>query len=395
MDSAPSSPLPAGAQSPPPLSEAGSQASDMAQEVNRIEDEPDVIEDEGDGEDLEVNIERDYKRIEGLDNYEAEGLDATTYKDIGFRARERAEAEMRKRDREKMKTEGRMAQALQDDFDEEDDEYYRMRERRRRTQRREVPEDEEDEGEYFVDGFAVDLDDPKGPLNEWIIQEAVTRKIANEFKNFLQTYIKGGIKVYNQRISDMCSANKESLEVSFMELSQKAPHLAVYVADAPIEMLKIFDETAMSVALGLFKRYKEGISIQELHVRITELPICDSLRDIRKIHLNTLIKVSGVVTRRTGVFPQLKSCKYDCMKCGFILGPYIVPPSGEAKPSSCPECQGKGPFVPNMEQTIYRNYQKMTLQESPGTVPAGRLPRTKEVIPELEQHDVEPHVKIA
>ncbi|KAI4373740.1 hypothetical protein MLD38_011826 [Melastoma candidum] len=30
--------------------------------------------------------------------------------------------------------------------------------------------------------------------------------------------------------------------------------------------------------------------------------------------------------------------------------------------------------------TIYRNYQKLTLQESPGIVPAGRLPRYKEVI---------------
>lgn len=95
---------------------------------------------------------------------------------------------------------------------------------------------------------------------------------------------------------------------------------------------------------------------------------------------NATLQVSGVVTRRTGVFPQLKSCKYDCQKCGFVLGPYVVPPSGEVKPSSCPECQSKGPFAANMEQTIYRNYQKMTLQESPGTVPAGRLPRTKDVI---------------
>ena len=33
-----------------------------------------------------------------------------------------------------------------------------------------------------------------------------------------------------------------------------------------------------------------------------------------------------------------------------------------------------------MQQTIYRNYQKITLQESPGSVQAGRLPRHKEVI---------------
>ena len=31
-------------------------------------------------------------------------------------------------------------------------------------------------------------------------------------------------------------------------------------------------------------------------------------------------------------------------------------------------------------KTIYRNYQKLTLQESPGIVRAGRLPRYKEVI---------------
>lgn len=34
----------------------------------------------------------------------------------------------------------------------------------------------------------------------------------------------------------------------------------------------------------------------------------------------------------------------------------------------------------NNAETIYRDYQKITLQESPGTVPAGRLPRHKEIV---------------
>lgn len=33
-----------------------------------------------------------------------------------------------------------------------------------------------------------------------------------------------------------------------------------------------------------------------------------------------------------------------------------------------------------MEQTIYRNYQKITLQESPGRIPAGRIPRSKDCV---------------
>lgn len=38
------------------------------------------------------------------------------------------------------------------------------------------------------------------------------------------------------------------------------------------------------------------------------------------------------------------------------------------------------PSQVNSSETVYRDYQKITLQESPGSVPAGRLPRHKEVI---------------
>lgn len=87
-----------------------------------------------------------------------------------------------------------------------------------------------------------------------------------------------------------------------------------------------------------------------------------------------------MVTRRTGVFPQLKYVKYDCVKCGATLGPFYQDSQTEISIGSCTSCPSKGPFNVNSEQTIYRNYQKMTLQESPGTVPAGRLPRHREVI---------------
>ena len=33
-----------------------------------------------------------------------------------------------------------------------------------------------------------------------------------------------------------------------------------------------------------------------------------------------------------------------------------------------------------MEQTLYQNYQRITIQEAPGKVDAGRLPRAKDAI---------------
>jgi DNA replication licensing factor MCM2 len=97
--------------------------------------------------------------------------------------------------------------------------------------------------------------------------------------------------------------------------------------------------------------------------------------------LNGLVKVEGVVTKRTAVFPQLKLVKYVCVKCGTKLGPYTQQSDREeVGPGTCPECQSKGPFNLNMQETVYQNYQKITLQERPGTVSAGRVPRQKEVV---------------
>eukprot|EP00904_Undaria_pinnatifida_P012237 jgi/Undpi1/8143/HiC_scaffold_24.g10614.m1 len=99
------------------------------------------------------------------------------------------------------------------------------------------------------------------------------------------------------------------------------------------------------------------------------------------VHLHALIKVHGVVTRRSGVFPQLKLVMYRCNRCQTVLGPFRVNGSGaEAKPGSCPGCQAEDSFKIDQEKTMYRNYQKVTLQESPGSVPPGRVPRYKDVI---------------
>lgn len=47
----------------------------------------------------------------------------------------------------------------------------------------------------------------------------------------------------------------------------------------------------------------------------------------------------------------------------------------DIRPDTCSACERQGTFRLNQALTVYRNYQKITLQESPGTVPAGRVPR--------------------
>ena len=50
------------------------------------------------------------------------------------------------------------------------------------------------------------------------------------------------------------------------------------------------------------------------------------------------------MTRRTGVFPQLRLVEYECLKCGARMGPFEQNGDVEVKPSKCISCESAGPF---------------------------------------------------
>jgi DNA replication licensing factor MCM2 len=224
-----------------------------------------------------------------------------------------------------------------------------------------------------------ELGDVKGPLADYVLMEAPSKTIKNEFRRFLTSFVnENGISVYGERIKTMCEAESQSLEIDYAHLCATNATIAFFLTNAPAQILPFFDQVAMEVVLSGFENYDK--IYEDIHVRIANLPSVETLRDLRQIHLNTLIRVAGVVTKRTAVYPQLRTVWYLCTKCGASTGPYTQDADTEIKISKCPNCQSKGPFVLDSAETLYVNYQRLTLQESPGSVPAGRLPRYREVI---------------
>lgn len=73
--------------------------------------------------------------------------------------------------------------------------------------------------------------------------------------------------------------------------------------------------------------------------------------------------------------PQIQSVTFDCAHCKNTAGPFAVAEGADIRPDTCNVCERQNTFRLNQALTVYRNYQKITLQESPGTVPAGRVPR--------------------
>ncbi|KZT04684.1 MCM-domain-containing protein [Laetiporus sulphureus 93-53] len=376
---------------PPSSPPAFSDTDESIDERDAVRDVDDGVEDE-DGEDLfGEGLEDDYAGNQILDRYSDSGVnDAEEFAEMTIAQRRAAEAKMAQRDRREQggrrgmraARRNRMPEFLEsDDMDEDQPGRSllagtKMRARRQYDERKDLDDMAGIEDEIPIE----QLGDIKAKsIVEWIANERVRRSIIRHFRQFLMTYVdEHGASVYGQRIRHLGENNSESLEVSYVHLALSKPILAYFLTNSPSAMLAIFDEVALNAILVYYPSYERIHS--EVHVRITDLPLSSSLRDLRRSNLNNLVRVSGVVTRRTGVFPQLKYVKFDCRKCGAVLGPFYQDATKEVRVSYCPNCEGKGPFSVNSEQTVYRNYQKMTLQESPGSVPPGRLPRHREVV---------------
>lgn len=366
---------------PAPFMAHGGDDDEDIEDEAEIQDDLDELDEMAEDEvDLfREGFEVDY-RARDDDGYEGIDIDDEgEYGDMDLAARRRLEATLNRRDREVARRQ-RVPAAFLPGEDDEGDIDLSAQPRRRRHRYDEDP-DEDMDADIMDEELSLEaLQDVKAAsLTEWVSQPFVQRTIKREFKAFLTEYTDDhGSSVYGNRIRTLGEINAESLEVSYEELSTSKAILAYFLANAPSEMLKLFDEVAMDVVLLHYPDYERIHS--EIHVRIFDLPVHYTLRQLRQSHLNCLVRVSGVVTKRTGVFPQLKYVKFDCTKCGVTLGPFQQEANTEVKVSYCQACQSRGPFTLNSEKTVYRNYQKLTLQESPGTVPAGRLPRHRDVI---------------
>ena len=347
--------------------------------IHDLDDADEMVEDDAGIDLFGDNFDRDYEHGEEMGYRGADIDDEEEYDAMDPAARRQLEARLNRRDRE-IERQRKMPAAFLPD-EEEDVMDLTRQPRRRRHRYDEEQEDIDMREDIMNEELSLEaLGDVKAAsLTDWVANPAVHRTISREFKAFLTEYTDStGTSVYGVRIRTLGEVNAESLEVCWDHLSESKPTLAYFLVNVPSSILPIFDAVALDVTLYHYPDYERIHS--ELHVRVTDLPVSYTLRQLRQSHLNCLLRVSGVVTRRTGVFPQLKYVKFDCTKCGVTLGPFPQDSNSEVKLSFCQNCQSRGPFTVNSEKTVYRNYQKLTLQESPGTVPAGRLPRHRDVI---------------
>ena len=322
----------------------------------------------------------DYLPNDELDRYDERLVDDTEYRDNPL-ARLAAERALARRD---VATGRRLPEAALS----EDESEFGEGMVGRRVRRRMAREQFEGEDEDMFDLDDINLNNEELQMDTDLTSSANARlalKIRKNFREFLRTFVDPKWDTeepaYLDRIDNMAAEDKSSLPVIYEpDLLSWSPKLCEWIADLPAKILPILHDTALQLVRERYDVYKE--KGKEVAVRIQNFPVMDQIRNLRGFHVNRLVNVSGVVTRRSTLLPCLKVLFVDCMQCGFLCGPFEVSGNEDMKmpaPNHCAQCQSRGPFQVNREEAIYRNFQRVTVQESPGSVPAGRMPRSKEV----------------
>ena len=347
--------------------------------ISLNDDDDEENNEEPEGEDImNENMMDDYKPIKELDRYEKEDLDDNEYENMTPEERKRVEKLLAERDERRKRQYGsRVPAALLAEMEEEgeEDEAWRLKRKKMMVFGEPIlQEDEYKEMENYLS-----QDQIKGKESTWLQEPHTIRFIRTAFTKFIKSYKEDGKSIYENRIIEMAQNNKQSLEVNYSHLEIKEQSLAHWVIKYPEIIIPYLNDVSFELTCELFPHYSK--IWKEIFVRIRDLPLPSNIRDLRCENIGHMIKLKGVITKRTSVYPKLKTAYFTCIKCGEKNGPFHYNSVDDhIIIGSCPVCQSNGPYTLDSQETIYRNYQRITIQESPGTVPPGRVPRQKEVI---------------
>ncbi len=129
--------------------------------------------------------------------------------------------------------------------------------------------------------------------------------LANEFEEFFMSR-------YRQAIAHLKSQfpKERSLYVKYTDLEKWNLDLADHLLSHPDEVIPAADEALKRFGFPDTYGY-------DPHIRFIELPDMNLLiQDIGSAHIDKLIRVEGVITKRAETKPKVKIASYKCPNCG-------------------------------------------------------------------------------
>jgi replicative DNA helicase Mcm len=217
-------------------------------------------------------------------------------------------------------------------------------------------------------------------MMEELVHEVTT---PTDYISMLEDFIKhfkdaeGNFKYVNS-LKRAIVEGKLSVEISFNDILSFSTELADYIAKNPENALETMSKIFVSILEQEAPEFAEKIPY--IIPRFVDIPssLIIKVRDIRSIHVGKLVAIEGIVVRATPPMQRIYKAvfKHDCGNEVTV----IVTSESIEKPSICQYCQKiGGNWKLEVEKSLYRDFQRLVIQERPEEIPAGRMPRSIEV----------------
>ncbi len=208
------------------------------------------------------------------------------------------------------------------------------------------------------------------------------------FEEFLRTYKdEQGDTIYWTRVKQMPINEETSLFIDYQELVSFDLAFSVLATDDPVKFIQILNDALVAVLQLQAPDYVESIDSSLVKARITNYSEHVKLRAIRSKHIGKLIHISGIMMRASEVKPLLVQAVFQCRICDEKI-PQTQEEGRYTEPVRCPLCDKKTPMRLLSQESQFRDWQKVRIQESPEELPPGQMPRSIDVILEGDIVDI-------
>ncbi|PCH33329.1 ATP dependent DNA helicase [Wolfiporia cocos MD-104 SS10] len=223
-------------------------------------------------------------------------------------------------------------------------------------------------------------------LDEPVPDDVLMRDRTRAFEEFLDSATDH--YNYNDDIARMLREDRRRLIVSLDDLRGYRRELADGLLRHPVDFLPALDEALANVVARAHDSEKHDAAGREFRVGLSG-SFGDhhvSPRTLRAAQLGTTICLEGIVTRCSLVRPKmLKSVHYCPETRLFHAREYRdaatstsnLPPTSSVTPQQDDEGH---PLQTEFGHCVFRDHQRISIQEMPERAPAGQLPRSTDVI---------------
>jgi len=195
------------------------------------------------------------------------------------------------------------------------------------------------------------------------------------FLHFREEGQEEGRPFYQMYIEQLVELQEQWVNLDCRHVKSYDESLYNQIINYPTEVIAICDIVLSEI---LNEKFPEAdMPEMRLMARMFNLEKENKLRELDPMDIDKLISIKGMVTRTSGVIPDLKVAFFECAVCETSQSVYID--RGQiAEPQICinPACQAKNNMRIVHNRCVFVDKQIIRLQEAPEDMPEGETPQT-------------------